>query len=88
LFNAIGKKYCTAASGWLGSDHSGRHNALFCLQVLAAGRRNRYLAETAIPCVRTGFRTSRGRHGISAIVLGSETVKVLTRSKIPMLVYR
>jgi nucleotide-binding universal stress UspA family protein len=31
---------------------------------------------------------SHGRHGFSAIVLGSETVKVLTHSKIPVLVYR
>jgi nucleotide-binding universal stress UspA family protein len=31
---------------------------------------------------------SHGRHGISAIVLGSETVKVLTHCKIPMLVHR
>ncbi len=31
---------------------------------------------------------SHGRHGISAIVLGSETAKVLTHSKIPVLVYR
>jgi nucleotide-binding universal stress UspA family protein len=31
---------------------------------------------------------SHGRHGISAIVLGSETVKVLTHSKIPVLVNR
>jgi nucleotide-binding universal stress UspA family protein len=31
---------------------------------------------------------SHGRHGISGIVLGSETVKVLTHSKIPVLVYR
>jgi len=30
---------------------------------------------------------SHGRHGIAAIVLGSETVKVLTHSKIPVLVY-
>jgi len=29
-----------------------------------------------------------GRHGIAAIVLGSETVKVLTHSKIPVLVHR
>jgi nucleotide-binding universal stress UspA family protein len=33
-------------------------------------------------------RASHGRHGISAIVLGSETVKVLTHSKIPVLVHR
>jgi nucleotide-binding universal stress UspA family protein len=31
---------------------------------------------------------SHGRHGVSAIVLGSETVKVLTHSAIPVLVYR
>jgi len=31
---------------------------------------------------------SHGRHGISAIDLGSETVKVLTHSKIPVLVHR
>jgi nucleotide-binding universal stress UspA family protein len=31
---------------------------------------------------------SHGRHGVSAIVLGSETVKVLTHAKIPVLVYR
>jgi nucleotide-binding universal stress UspA family protein len=31
---------------------------------------------------------SHGRHGVSAILLGSETVKVLTHSKIPVLVYR
>jgi nucleotide-binding universal stress UspA family protein len=31
---------------------------------------------------------SHGRHGISAIILGSETVKVLTHCKIPVLVHR
>jgi nucleotide-binding universal stress UspA family protein len=31
---------------------------------------------------------SHGRHGVAAIVLGSETVKVLTHCKIPVLVYR
>jgi nucleotide-binding universal stress UspA family protein len=31
---------------------------------------------------------SHGRRGISAIVLGSETVKVLTHSKVPVLVHR
>jgi len=31
---------------------------------------------------------SHGRRGVSAVVLGSETVKVLTHSKIPALVYR
>jgi nucleotide-binding universal stress UspA family protein len=31
---------------------------------------------------------SHGRRGISAVLLGSETVKVLTHSTIPVLVYR
>jgi nucleotide-binding universal stress UspA family protein len=31
---------------------------------------------------------SHGRRGVSAVVLGSEAVKVLTHSKIPVLVYR
>ena len=31
---------------------------------------------------------SHGRHGVSAIVLGSETVKVLTHCKVPMFVNR
>ena len=31
---------------------------------------------------------SHGRRGVSAVVLGSETVKVLTHSAIPVLVYR
>jgi nucleotide-binding universal stress UspA family protein len=31
---------------------------------------------------------SHGRHGVAAVVLGSETVKVLTHSTIPVLVYR
>jgi nucleotide-binding universal stress UspA family protein len=31
---------------------------------------------------------SHGRRGMSAVVLGSETVKVLTHSSIPVLVYR
>lgn len=31
---------------------------------------------------------SHGRSGLAAIVLGSQTVKVLTHSKIPVLIYR
>jgi nucleotide-binding universal stress UspA family protein len=31
---------------------------------------------------------SHGRRGVAAIILGSETVKVLTHSQIPVLVYR
>jgi nucleotide-binding universal stress UspA family protein len=31
---------------------------------------------------------SHGRRGVAAVVLGSETTKVLTHSKVPVLVYR
>lgn len=34
------------------------------------------------------FMASHGRSGLSALLLGSETTKVLTHSKIPVLVYR
>ena len=34
------------------------------------------------------FMASHGRRGLSAILLGSETQKVLTHSKIPVAVYR
>lgn len=34
------------------------------------------------------FMASHGRRGLSALVLGSETNKVLTHSKIPVLIYR
>src|SRR5262249_16412681 len=34
------------------------------------------------------FMASHGRSGISAVLLGSETMKVLTHSTIPVLVYR
>ena len=34
------------------------------------------------------FMASHGRRGVSALLLGSETSKVLTHSRIPVLVYR
>ena len=34
------------------------------------------------------FMASHGRRGIAGFVLGSETTKVLTHSKTPVLVYR
>ncbi len=34
------------------------------------------------------FMASHGRRGLSSVLLGSETQKVLTHSKIPVLVYR
>jgi nucleotide-binding universal stress UspA family protein len=37
---------------------------------------------------RLRLRKRLKRHGISAIVLGSDTIKVLTHSKIPVLVHR
>jgi nucleotide-binding universal stress UspA family protein len=39
-------------------------------------------------CARRIVTAPHGRHGISALVLGSETVKVLTHCKIPVLVHR
>jgi nucleotide-binding universal stress UspA family protein len=49
--------------------------------------------EAIIDAARKGgcdliFMASHGRKGMSALVLGSETVKVLTHSKIPVLVCR
>jgi len=32
--------------------------------------------------------TSHGRHGVAALILGSQTTKVLTHSRIPVIVYR
>ncbi len=34
------------------------------------------------------FMASHGRRGLSALLLGSETTKVLTHTKVPVLVYR
>jgi len=34
------------------------------------------------------FMASHGRRGIAGLLLGSETIRVLTHSKIPVLVYR
>jgi nucleotide-binding universal stress UspA family protein len=34
------------------------------------------------------FQASHGRRGVSALIWGSETQKVLTHSKIPVLVFR
>lgn len=34
------------------------------------------------------FMASHGRRGVAGLILGSETVKVLTHTKIPVLVYR
>jgi nucleotide-binding universal stress UspA family protein len=34
------------------------------------------------------FMASHGRRGLSALILGSETQKVLTHAKVPVLVYR
>ena len=49
--------------------------------------------EAIIDCAETSkcdliFMASHGRRGIAAMLLGSETQKVLTHSKVPVLVYR
>ena len=50
-------------------------------------------AEAIIECARQRkcdliFMASHGRRGLSGVLLGSETQKVLTHSKIPVAVYR
>lgn len=47
--------------------------------ILAAARRNR------CDCI---FIASHGRRGLSSLLLGSQTQKVLARSKVPVLVHR
>ena len=42
-------------------------------------------SEKGCDCV---FMASHGRKGIAAVLLGSETQKVLTHSKVPVMVYR
>jgi nucleotide-binding universal stress UspA family protein len=42
-------------------------------------------AETGCDAI---FMASHGRRGLNAVLLGSETQKVLTHSKIPVMVYR
>ena len=39
-------------------------------------------------CCDLIFMASHGRQGLAAVLLGSETQKVLTHSKIPVMVYR
>lgn len=45
----------------------------------------RATAEKECDCV---FMASHGRKGLAAVLLGSETQKVLTHSKVPVMVYR
>jgi nucleotide-binding universal stress UspA family protein len=47
--------------------------------ILAAARRNKCDAIVM---------ASHGRHGVSALLLGSETHKVLTHTKLPVIVVR
>ena len=42
----------------------------------------------AQPAAHRHLEFAHGRRGVSALVLGSETQKVLTQSTIPVLVYR
>jgi nucleotide-binding universal stress UspA family protein len=59
-------------------------------ETIQVEHQNPYQA-TSIPLIQKGdliVMASHGRRGIAAIVLGSETVKVLTHCKIPVLVYR
>lgn len=54
---------------------------------------NEYAADAIIDAARKRkcdliFMASHGRRGLSGVLLGSETQKVLTHSNIPVLVYR
>lgn len=74
---AQAQKLCTESKvPWEGIHVS--HDAPYVAIIAAAKRKRCDLILMA----------SHGRRGISAVVLGSETNKVLTHSKIPVLVYR
>jgi nucleotide-binding universal stress UspA family protein len=54
---------------------------------------NEYAADAILEIVRKRkcdliVMASHGRRGLSSVLLGSETQKVLTHSKVPVLVYR
>lgn len=54
---------------------------------------NEYPADAIIEAAKSRkcdlvFMASHGRRGLAGVLLGSETAKVLTHSKIPVLVYR
>ena len=58
----------------------------------AAAEAEKILAQAKSAAERNGsdliFMASHGRRGLSGLLLGSETQKVLTHSKVPVLVYR
>ena len=61
-----------------------------CTKVTKAGGTvYKAILETATECAcDLIFMAKHGRHGVGALLMGSETNKVLTHSKIPVLVYR
>jgi nucleotide-binding universal stress UspA family protein len=81
----------TRAEKFLGSVTSAAHAAGVASQVAHVMAGDPY--EAIIDAAKSRgcdliFMASHGRRGISALVLGSEAVKVLTHSKIPVLVCR
>lgn len=79
-----------AADSLVAAEREAQQRGVTC-EVVQAESDEPYLAiiETAIGrgCDLIAM-ASHGRTGIAALVLGSVTVKVLTHSKIPVLVYR
>jgi nucleotide-binding universal stress UspA family protein len=73
----------------LGAAARGAQAAGFACETVQVEHEHPYLIDTAESegCDLI-VMASHGRHGISAVVLGSETVKVLTHCKIPVLVNR
>jgi nucleotide-binding universal stress UspA family protein len=86
------RKDCEAlAEKYLGVVKQEAKTAGVPCDVIQAVNDNPY--EAIIDAAKSGgcdliFMASHGRRGISALVLGSETTKVLTHSKIPVLVCR
>jgi nucleotide-binding universal stress UspA family protein len=81
----------TAAASWLAYVKDVAAAAGVSCEVVHAQHENPYQAIIDTATNRGCdliVMASHGRRGISAIVLGSETVNVLTHSTIPVLVYR
>ncbi|TXL71607.1 universal stress protein [Vineibacter terrae] len=84
----------------LTAEHAGRYLSAAEAEVAAAGVRCATLhvkdEHTYQAIIDTAAKegcdliamSSHGRHGLAALLVGSETIKVLTHSKIPVLVYR
>ena len=89
--DSYGKRMSAAATKYLTQVKDAAAAAGITCSVIDAEQENPYSAiidaanKNACDLI---VMASHGRRGVSAVVLGSETVKVLTHSKIPVLVCR